>query len=219
MGFDTDKAAIQELVLTTENDGNIYRQTTQPILKNLATKKAQGKYDNEKAVQGFMYLAEAGARSYARNFGDSENNWHVIFPIAVRRAAATHWRDEFEKEYALGNYEDLLPQKYQNLLGNRRSLLPPKPPRTAKSLRHKRQPFGTWHSAGTEKERVALARDLMAGVDESDPLARYQEFKYVAEQIVRGASLNTIVDLAENTLPRDAVEFIKDRTVRKIAKR
>lgn len=59
----------------------------------------------------------------------------------------------------------------------------------------------------------------MAGVDESDPLARYQEFKYVAEQIVRGASLNTIVDLAENTLPRDAVEFIKDRTARKTTKR
>jgi hypothetical protein len=204
MSFESDDAVARELILFAENDGDIYRQTTQPILRNLATKKAQGKYDGEKAVQAFMYLAEAGARAYAKNFGSGEEDWHTFFPMSVRRAAATHWRDEFEKEFSLGNYDDLLPKKYQT---------PPKPSGTTKSRRPKRQPFGTWHSAGTEKERLALARDLMASVDESDPLARYQEFKYVAEQIVHGASLNTIIDLAENTLPQDAVEFIKDRTI------
>jgi hypothetical protein len=112
MSFETDDAAARELILFAENDGDLYRRTTQPILRNLTTKKAQGKYDSEKAVQGFMYLAEAGARAYAKNF-DIERNWHVIFPIAVRRAAATHWRDEFEKEFTLGNYDDLIPKKYQ----------------------------------------------------------------------------------------------------------
>ena len=112
MSFETDDAAARELILFAENDGDLYRQTTQAILKNLATKKAAGKYDGEKAVQGFMYLAEAGARAYAKNF-DNEKNWHSIFPMSVRRAAATHWRDEFEKEYALGNYDDMIPKKYQ----------------------------------------------------------------------------------------------------------
>ena len=205
MIFQIDNQTVQELILFTENDGNIYRQTTQPILRNLATKKAQGKYDGEKAVQAFMYLAEAGARAYARDYGNSEKDWHLMFPIGVRREAATHWRDEFEKEFNLGNYDNLLPKKYQS---------PPKPPRSAK-----RTTAGTWHSAGTEKERLSLARDLMAGINESNPLARYQEFKYVAERIVSGAGLNTIIDLAEATLPPDAVEFLKDRTFRKTAHR
>ena len=112
MSFETDNAAVRELILCTENDGRIYQQLTQPIIKNLATKKVQGKYDSGKAVQGFMHLAETGARAYAKNF-DNERNWHVLFPIAVRRSAATHWRDEFEKEYALGNYDDMVPKKYQ----------------------------------------------------------------------------------------------------------
>ena len=123
MSFESDDAVARELILFAENDSDIYRRTTQPILRNLATKKVKGKYDGEKAVQAFMYLAEAGARAYAKNFGSGEKDWHAIFPMNTRRAAATHWRDEFEKEFALGNYEDLLPTKYQNLLGNRRSLL------------------------------------------------------------------------------------------------
>ena len=183
-----DKQAVQELILFTENDDNIYRQTTQPILKNLATKKAQGKYDGEKAVQAFMYLAEAGARAYAKDNGDSEKDWHLMFPIGVRREAATHWRDEFEKEFNLGNYDNLLPKKYQS---------PPTQPKAAKGLRPKRTKAGTWRSAGTEKERVALARDLMAGVDESNPLARHNDFVFVAEQIIHGASLNTIISLVD----------------------
>jgi hypothetical protein len=108
-----DQAAVRELILTTENDDDVYRQTTQPIIKNLATKKAQGKYDREKAVRAFMYLAEAGARAYARQYGGGEQDWHTMFPVPVRRAAAVSWRDEFEKEYALGNYDELVPKKYQ----------------------------------------------------------------------------------------------------------
>ena len=110
MSFNTDESVVAELVSFAENDGDIYRQTTQPILKNLATKKAQGKYDHEKAVQAFMYLAEAGAKKYARAFGGT---WHENFPIQIRRMAAARWRDEFETEFALGNYNDLLPLKYQ----------------------------------------------------------------------------------------------------------
>ena len=117
MSFETDDSIVRELILFAENDGDSYRRTTQPILRNLATKKAQGKYDGEKAVRAFMDLSEAGARAYARNFGSGEKDWHTIFPTDIRRAAATQWRDEFEKEFALGNYEDLLPRRYQNSPG------------------------------------------------------------------------------------------------------
>ena len=62
MSFETEESVVAELKMFTENDGDIYRSQTTSILKNLATKKAQGKYDHDKAVQAFMYLAEAGAR-------------------------------------------------------------------------------------------------------------------------------------------------------------
>lgn len=113
MSFENSESVVAELVQFTENDGDIYRQTTQPILKNLATKKAQGKYDHDKAVQAFMYLAEAGARKYAQDFDPHGAAWHEMFPMEIRRAAAARWRDEFEEEFKLGNYDSLVPKKYQ----------------------------------------------------------------------------------------------------------
>ncbi len=113
MSFENDESLATELELFTENDGDLYRRMTEPILKNLATKKAQGKYDSEKAVQAFMYLAEAGAKEYIRQHGSPTDVWHEMFPIGVRRIAATKWRDEFEEEFKLGNYDSLMPKKYQ----------------------------------------------------------------------------------------------------------
>lgn len=109
-----DQASTSELKLYTENDVDIYRRTTTPIVRNLRTKQAQGKYDHEMAVQAFMYLAESGARKYAREYGGGEHEWHLIFPIDVRRQAAAEWRDEFETESSLGNYDNAtyLPKKY-----------------------------------------------------------------------------------------------------------
>lgn len=110
MPFDNDHAAAQELKLFTENDGDLYRQTTTSILKNLATKKASGKYDHDLAAKLFMYLAEAGAKKYAQEFGGV---WHAMFPMGVRKEIAGEWRDEFEVEYRNGSYDSLLPKKYQ----------------------------------------------------------------------------------------------------------
>jgi len=109
-----DQDAARELKLFTENDADIYRQRTTPIVRNLRTKQARGTYDREKAVTLFMYLAEAGARKYAREYGDGEANWSRMFPKDVRLAVSREWRDEFEQESALGNYdnETYLPKKY-----------------------------------------------------------------------------------------------------------
>ena len=112
MGFDFD-GTVNELKMFTENDGDIYRQQTTSILKNLATKKARGVYDSGRAVDAFLALAETGAKKYAQEFGGPGASWHEIFPTDVRRAAAKGWRDEFETEYNLGNYDQLLPMKYQ----------------------------------------------------------------------------------------------------------
>jgi hypothetical protein len=113
MSFESPESLATELCVFTENDGQIYHSQTLSILKNLATKKARGDYDREGAVKLFMYLAESGARKYARESGGDESQWHDMFPVAVRKIAATKWRDEFEVEYDLGNYESLKPKKYQ----------------------------------------------------------------------------------------------------------
>lgn len=113
-----DQDAARELKLFAENDADLYRQKTTPIVRNLRTKQAQGRYDRERAVDAFMYLAEAGARKYAKEFGTGEHEWSKIFPKDVRLAVSREWRDEFESESALGNYDNptYLPKKYLDAL-------------------------------------------------------------------------------------------------------
>ena len=130
MSFETPEAVAAELKLFTENDGDIYRRQTTSILRNLATKKASGKYDRSKAVDLFMYLAETGAKAYAKEFGGPGAVWHDVFPRDVRRLVATGWRDEFEAEYTNGAYDSMLPKKYQGLLGSKKLLSGPKTTKT-----------------------------------------------------------------------------------------
>lgn len=121
MSYETPEVLARELKLTTENDGDIYRQRINPILMNLTAKKASGKYDREKAVKLFMYLAEAGARLYAKEFGQGEHEWHTMFPVPVRLLAAVAWRDEFEQNFKNGEYDDLIPKKYKKIVAKPRS--------------------------------------------------------------------------------------------------
>lgn len=58
-----------ELQLYIENDRGLHRQQGLPILKNLATKVASGKYEHDKAVKLYMHFAESGAKKYAKEFG------------------------------------------------------------------------------------------------------------------------------------------------------
>lgn len=113
MAFEDKESLASELVTFVDNDGDLYRGQTTSILKNLVTNMARGQYDRDKAVKLFMYLAESGAKKYAKVFGGSESGWHEMFPTDIRKLAATHWRDDFETEAKEGNYDDLLPKKYQ----------------------------------------------------------------------------------------------------------
>jgi hypothetical protein len=113
MAFETKESLASELVTFVDNEGDLYRGQTTSILRNLVTKMARGDYNREKAVEAFMHLAESGAKKYAKDSTGSERGWHEMFPIDVRRLAATHWRDSFEGEARLGNYDDMLPKKYQ----------------------------------------------------------------------------------------------------------
>ena len=120
-GKGLDEVSAKELYLFIENDSDLYRQQYEPINKNLTIKKARGVYDHALAAKLFGYLAETGAKyyeadgagrsRYARSTGGQ--GWSEMFPKKLREAVAEELRDKFEMEYALGNYDNYIPKKYQ----------------------------------------------------------------------------------------------------------
>ncbi len=109
-----DDQAATELKLYIDNDADLQRQQGSSILKNLATKKAQGKYKHDLAVKLYGYLVENGAKKYAKEFGSPGQAWHQMFPPSTRKEVAEDLTRDFEGEFELGNYESLLPKKYQS---------------------------------------------------------------------------------------------------------
>lgn len=113
-----------ELKLFIDNDAALYRQQHVPILKNLATKKARSQYKHDLAVKAFGYLVESGAKKYAKEFGSPNQPWHKMFDIPTRKLVAEDLTKDFEAEFELGNYDDLLPKKYQKEFA-KQHLVPP----------------------------------------------------------------------------------------------
>lgn len=83
-----DQRAADELALYIDNDGQIYRNHTIPVVKNLARKKARGIYDKDLAIKAFEYVAKAGADKYKKAFGDT-------FNPATRHEAAKQLLDRY----------------------------------------------------------------------------------------------------------------------------
>lgn len=63
-----DMLDARELVLYTENDYQLYRSQTLPIIENLAKKKAKGTYTKEGAVKAFGHLVQSAIRKYKKEF-------------------------------------------------------------------------------------------------------------------------------------------------------
>jgi hypothetical protein len=103
----------RELMLYIENDANLHRQQHTPIIKSLATKKARSQYKHDLAVKAFGHLVESGAKKYAKDFGSPNQPWHKMFDTATRKLVAEQLTRGFEDEFKLGNYDSLLPKKYQ----------------------------------------------------------------------------------------------------------
>lgn len=106
-----DKVAARELQIFIENDAQIYKRRLLPAYKNLITKMAREQYDSRKAAKLFMYTVNDAAKQYAKDFGGEESN--TIFDKKTKEMVATDLVKGFEAEAKLGNYNDLLPKKYQ----------------------------------------------------------------------------------------------------------
>jgi len=102
-----DEAMAVELMLFMQNNSQLYRRRIQPIQKNLVTKMARDQYDSKKAIKAWMYAVEDGIKMYNKEYGDMP--WDKDTKMAVAELMA----NEFEEEAELGNYDHLLPKKYQ----------------------------------------------------------------------------------------------------------
>ncbi len=71
---------------------------------------AREQYDSKKAAKLFMYTINDAAKSYAKEYSNGESN---IFDKKTKEAVALEMTKNFEGEAGLGNYDDLLPKKYQ----------------------------------------------------------------------------------------------------------
>jgi hypothetical protein len=95
----------RELELYCDNTSELYRSRTVPIQQNLSKKYKAGKYDHEKAKKLWQYLAEDGAKRYAKEFAQA-NEWHSIFSVACRKECASSLADSWLAEMKCGNFHD-----------------------------------------------------------------------------------------------------------------
>jgi len=128
-----DEHAATDLEQYIASDADLYRQQYQLILKNLATKKVRSQYKHDLAVKLFGYLVEAGAKKYVKDFGLTLP-WHKMFNVPTRKRIAEELTKSFEGEFELGNYDNLLPKKYQKEFA-KQHLVPPHRHHATKKLK------------------------------------------------------------------------------------
>ena len=97
---DVDSIAATDLVLFIQNDGQLYRQQYDPIIKNLNKKVVKKIYDREKSLKLWVALVDNGAKKYAKESGGTA--WNIMFNVPTRKAAARELRDHFEEYYMVG---------------------------------------------------------------------------------------------------------------------
>ena len=96
----TSEIQQEQLKLFIENDGDLYRQRTVPIWKNLQKKKLKKTYNPQLAIKLFRILVNEGAKKYIKLNWDER---YSPFSPSDKLAVAKEFEKEFSEEYALGN--------------------------------------------------------------------------------------------------------------------
>lgn len=86
----------RELELYIDNDGQLYAKRLS-ILKNVARRVVKGTYDATKAPKLWLYLIDAGAKKYVKEFGGAVT---TMFPKKLRM--------ELAEEYAKAGLKEVL---------------------------------------------------------------------------------------------------------------
>jgi len=90
-GAEVDEHAAHELDVYAENTSELYAQK-KSILANIARRHKSGTYDHAKAPKLWMYLVDAAARRYRKEFGGGPETFNKVTREAVARELADRYR-------------------------------------------------------------------------------------------------------------------------------
>lgn len=117
---EVDKHAADELELYIDNTYSLYKEKEGTYAKNAIAKVARGVYDSAQAAKLFLYLVDRAAQQYNKEHGSSGpyrgGSSFGIFDKGTRMAVAKELVKSFEDSARRGEYEALLPKKYQGTL-------------------------------------------------------------------------------------------------------
>ena len=104
---------VRELQLFIENDGDLYRQQQEPIMKNLDRKRKNGTYSQKGAEVAYLDLVENGSRKYNKEYGSSSYTFSKADKVQVAKEMAR----ENEREYEISRRDepDYNPAKVKQL--------------------------------------------------------------------------------------------------------
>jgi len=136
-----DETAAHELELYITNEAALFGPQSQAesIRKNLLRKMKAGRFDRERSVDAWMYLVEAGAKRYAKEYAEPRD-WSSMFSVPTRRAVAETLAEEFETEAKLGNYH-LNPSSPPPAPRRRRAVVDPSLSRVRQIVVREERPF------------------------------------------------------------------------------
>lgn len=97
-----DVDAVREIELFIENDYQLYRSQTNPILINLTKKFKKGTFDINKASKLFRYLIDSGMKKYHKEYG-SGKDWHKLLSTHDRQYLAEQMAKHTLIELKSGN--------------------------------------------------------------------------------------------------------------------
>jgi len=98
-----DDHAATELELYIENDYELVGKDNslgKNIEAMLAKKVKRGNFEVLPSIKAWMYLIDAGAKKYAKEFASSEREWPRLFNKATREKVATRFARHWAQEHA-----------------------------------------------------------------------------------------------------------------------
>ena len=101
---EVDPHAVEDLYLTTINDGEIYHRFIMPTIENLRKHHRRGQYDRNKAMISWMRVADEGAKQYDRDFGSGRGSVTMFSP-ATRKKVAEKMASYYEENVMEGAVE------------------------------------------------------------------------------------------------------------------
>lgn len=99
-----DTTAAHELELYLENDPQLSPAGPsgigRAVAKNMASRIDKGRYDPDRAVQGWMPVVDTAAEQYVKEFGTGP--WHQMFDKQTRMYVAKRTAEDFHRRYLVG---------------------------------------------------------------------------------------------------------------------